>query len=234
MAPKEVLTASRSHCAVPDSIYHEQPQKNMSPKTTFQSAIYARLDNPLTSLFRLGVRILELAFALGSGISYAIELSHGNTGSAFIYSQVVFALSIITLVIDAVTLRSYRLTFIVESTLCVLWLALFGLFYTIYLSKDQVNPTFRDVNFGRMKKVVWLDMINFLLWLASALFSTLMCCSGIKGMIKGKLERRKLKKTSHSQTETSDMEEGVLREKTRDRPAQRLPLYEEIVVASRT
>lgn len=63
----------------------------------FQPLIYARLDSPYVSLFRLGIRIFELCFALGSGISYAIDVSHGRTASAFIYSQVVFDLAALSL-----------------------------------------------------------------------------------------------------------------------------------------
>ncbi|KAF1979583.1 hypothetical protein BU23DRAFT_445384, partial [Bimuria novae-zelandiae CBS 107.79] len=204
--------------------------------STFQSGVYARLDNPLISLFRFGIRVLQLVFAVASGTCYAIELSEGHRGSAFIYSQVVFGLTFITLVIDAVTLRSYRLTFLVESTICILWLALFGVFCNTYLSGQQLETEYQGVNIGRMKAAVWLDMIKFWLWLASALFSTVMCCSGVKSAIKGNMQRWRMRQSrANTRADGSEMEEGIFRDtsRARGRRSERLPLYEEIVAAAR-
>jgi hypothetical protein len=66
---------------------------------SFKAAINTKLDKPMVSLFRLSIRLLQFAFALASGISYAVDLSHGETShpSTFIYVQVLFGLTLVTL-----------------------------------------------------------------------------------------------------------------------------------------
>jgi hypothetical protein len=211
------------------SICSMQGDKLPKSPHTFGDAINARLDSPFVTLFTLGIRLLQLVFSLAAGISYAIELSQGNTSATYIYSQVVFGLTCTTLFIDALTLRSYRLTFVVESTLCILWLALFGRFYQTFVGMDEViDPEHMSANKGRMKAAVWLDLVNFLLWLASALFSTAMCCSGTKAMIRGKLEKRRVKKRNSGANSVESVEIGTLDAPAETRTGDRLPLYEEI------
>ena len=50
------------------------------------------------------------------------------------------------------------------------------------------------VDLGRMKRAVWCDLLNAILWTGSAIFSSLMCCTGTKAAIKDKLETRRQKK----------------------------------------
>ncbi|KAK7184555.1 hypothetical protein DPSP01_009042 [Paraphaeosphaeria sporulosa] len=180
-----------------------------APKSTFRSAVHTRLDKPLVSLFR----VIQFAFALGSGISYAIELSHEHTSSEFIFAQLEFAITIITQIIDAFTLRSYRLTFLVESTICVLWLALFGVFYQIYPNGEELQSQYDDMTLGRAKTAVWLDLINSLLWLGSAVFSTVMCCAGTNGAIKWNLEQSRGKNSRKDREGAAEMESGVFHER---------------------
>jgi hypothetical protein len=163
--------------------------------SAFKSAVNAKLDKPIVSLFRLSIRLLQFAFAMASGISYAIELSHANTGSKtdFIYAQVVFGLTLLTLSIDSITVRYYRFTWLIEWTLVILWIACFGVFYDVYLA-GEIEAGYANVDYARMKRAVWCDLINALLWMGSALFSSIMCCSGIKAAVKGKLEKRRQRK----------------------------------------
>jgi hypothetical protein len=212
-----------------------KPSEDMSkPIPTFGDTVYNRLNNPLVSLFTLSIRVLQLIFALAAGISYAVELSRGNTSSEYIYSQVVLGVTLIMLIVDATTLRSYRLSFIIESVICVLWLALFGTFYTIFfVSGDIEDPENNNADKHRMKAAVWIDLINFLLWTASALFSTAMCCSGTKAAIHGKLETRRRTRQRRSGDQVETMEEGVLREGSTSRSDERLPLYAEIAAITR-
>ncbi|MCY4831103.1 hypothetical protein OVY35_24590, partial [Salmonella enterica subsp. enterica serovar 1,4,[5],12:i:-] len=82
--------------------------------SSFKSAVNSKVDQPLISLFRLSVRVLQLIFALASGIAYAIELSHGNgrgdASSSFVFAQVAFGATIIVLIINGATVRYYRLS----------------------------------------------------------------------------------------------------------------------------
>ncbi|KAF2112996.1 hypothetical protein BDV96DRAFT_524299, partial [Lophiotrema nucula] len=180
----------------PDCIHSSHGSLFHTPQT-FRAAINERLDNPLVSLFRLGIRVLQFAFALASGISYAIELSHGSVhsdaNSAFVFSQVLFGATLICLPLDACTIRTYKLVWVVEWILAIFYLALFATFYRIYTS-GPVDPQNAGTDLGRMRRVVWMDLINFLLWMSSALFSSVMCCSGTKAAIKGHWETRRRRK----------------------------------------
>jgi hypothetical protein len=167
--------------------------KSFNP-SSFKSAINTKIDNPAISIFRLSFRLLQFGFALASGISYAIELSHGNGHqSAFIYTQVVFGITLLTLVVDSITVRYYRLTWIIEWILVVLWFVCFAVFYQAYLV-DAVEREFQGPNVGRMRRAVWCDLINALLWTSSAIFSSAMCCTGTKAAIKSRLNKRRQRK----------------------------------------
>lgn len=182
--------------------------------SSFKSAINDKLDKPVVSLFRLSLRILQLIFALASGISYAIELSHGNgrgeAGGSFVFSQVAFGATLSVLLINGVTVRYYRFSWIVDWILTVFWFALFATFYQVYLG-GEMTPAYGMVNTGRMKRAVWCDLVNALLWLASALFSSSMCCSGMKASIKTRLNKRRQSKEKKKMMETmGEMEMGTV------------------------
>lgn len=181
--------------------------------SSFKHAINNKVDKPLVSLFRLSVRVLQLIFALASGISYAIELRHGNgrgeASGTFLFSQVAFGATIITLIINGVTVRYYRLSWLVDWILTVFWFALFAVCYQVYLGGKMI-PAYAGVNTGRMERAVWCDLINALLWLGSALFSSIMCCSGIKASIKEKLrDRRQGKEKKIMMSTMGEMEMGT-------------------------
>jgi hypothetical protein len=181
--------------------------------SSFKAAIDAKLEKPLVSFFRLVARLLQFAFALASGISYAIELSHGsaNAPSSFVYTQVVFGLTLITLLMDSITVRHYRFTWIVEWVLVVLWLVCFAVFYQAYL-EGTVEPDYQVANLGRMERAVWCDLINALLWFGSAIFSSAMCCTGTRAAIKNKLHKRRQRKNKKMMMhEMEDMESGIMR-----------------------
>lgn len=198
-----------SKYAMPPPPYFETRFINPS---TFKGAISIKLDKPAVSLFRLSVRLFQFAFAMASGISYGIELNHRYSAEItnFIYAEVVFGLTLIVLVIDSITVRYYRSVWIFEYILAVLWLACFGVFYAIYLG-GKLDAAYAVVNLGRMERAVWCNLINALLWLASGLFSAVMCCAGMKAAIRGKLERRRQRKQENQVTHKMEqMETGVI------------------------
>ena len=182
--------------------------------SSFKAAVNSKVDKPFVSLFRLSVRVLQLIFALASGISYAIELSNdngqGDASGSFVFSQVAFGATLITLFINGATVRCYRFSWIVDWILTVFWFALFAIFYETYVGGDM-TPAYGGVNVGRMERAVWCDLINALLWLGSALFSSTMCCSGVKGSIKAKLNNRRQRKEKKKMMETmGEMEMGTI------------------------
>lgn len=183
--------------------------------SSFKSAVNSKMDKPLVSLFRLSIRILQLVFALASGISYAIELSHrngrGEASGSFVFSQVAFGATLITLIINGVTVRYYRFSWVVDWILAVFWFALFAVFYEVYFGGDM-TPAYGGVDTERMKRAVWCDLINALLWFGSALFSSAMCCSGTKASIKAKINSRRERKSKQRMlNEMGEMEMGTIR-----------------------
>jgi hypothetical protein len=207
--PSSSPPSTHSIPSVPPPPYFKS--RFISP-SSFKSAVNAKLDKPVVSLFRLSIRIFQFVFALASGISYAIELSHATriARTDFIFTQVVFGLTLLVLVIDSLTTRNYRMTWAPEWILAILWISSFGLFYTTYLSGD-VEQGYENVDMGCMKRAVWCDLVNALLWIGSALFSSVMCCSGIKTTVKAKLERRRQRKEAKKvAVGMSQMEQGII------------------------
>lgn len=154
-------------------------------KSSFEATINDRLQKSVKSPFRLTVRLLQLAFALASGISYAIELDHRYSASTsnFIYAEVVFGLTLLALIFDSVTIRYYRFIWAIEWTMAVMWIACFGLFYKVYLN-GEVPADYAVVDFGRMKVAGWCNLVNAILWLGNALFSSVSRCSEVQAAIK--------------------------------------------------
>jgi hypothetical protein len=178
--------------------------------SSFKTAINTKLDDPIISLFRLSFRLLQFAFALASGISYAIELSRGHTHqSATIYTQVVFGFTLLTLVVDSTIVRYYRLTWLIEWVLVVLWFVCFAVFYQAYLV-GAIEQEFQGTNVGRMRRAVWCNLINALLWTGSAIFSSAMCCTGTKAAIKNRLNKRRQKKDKAATKDIGEMESGTI------------------------
>lgn len=53
-----------------------------------------------------------------------------------------------------------------RSTNSILWVAVFGVFGKIYIHAKPVNGGVK-----RMKNAVWVDLVNMLLWLVTAVVS---------------------------------------------------------------
>jgi hypothetical protein len=185
--------------------------------SSFKTAVNTKIDNPIICLSRLSFRLLQFAFALASGISYAIELSRGHIHeSAFIYTQVVFGFTLLTLVVDSIMVRYYRSTWIVEWILVVLWFVCFAVFYQAYLV-GAIEQDFLGTDVDKMRRAVWYDLVNALLWVGSAIFSSAMCCAGTKAAIKASLDGRRQRKdrkaattTTTTTTEFGGMESGTI------------------------
>jgi hypothetical protein len=180
--------------------------------SSFKAAINAKLNNPFVSLFRLSFRLLQFAFALAAGISYALELAHGHVShsSSLIYTQFVFGVTILTLVLDSIMVRYYRITWLIEWALAIFWFVCFAVFYQAFLA-GAVDQDYQGTNSGRMKRAVWCDLINALLWFGSAIFSSTMCCTGVKAAIKDELEKRRQRKGKKTvEQKIDEMESGTI------------------------
>ncbi|KAI0476451.1 hypothetical protein GGR56DRAFT_674916 [Xylariaceae sp. FL0804] len=98
---------------------------------------------------------------------YGVDLHHAHnqgkyTDGKWVYAEVVGALSALTALLYLVPFI-LRFAFVGawSFVLFVLWIALFGLFGSMYIHADPQG----DGGIVRMKHAVWVDLANALLWL---------------------------------------------------------------------
>lgn len=211
---------------LPLRVYQLHPNdENSTPPKTLPSGNPTRLNNPSIKNFHLAIRVLQLVFAFAAGICYTIELFYGNTASQFIYAQVVCGLTLILLAIQGKTTTSpYLLALVVEWVLCILWLALFGVFSVVMYIDETASEKVHawDLSVESMKAAVCMDFISFLLWMVSAVFATAMWCSGARAWI-----RRKTGREGWKDMESFDgVKKGMESESTEAITRDCLPLYE--------
>jgi hypothetical protein len=60
----------------------------------------------------------------------------------------------------------------------ILWFALFGIFGKIYINAEH---TPKQSGIIRMKRAVWIDLVNALLWLITAAYATAIFLRARKG-----------------------------------------------------
>jgi len=82
-----------------------------------------------------------------------------------VYAEVTASLSAFTAVIYLIPFMSrVPFAFAWDLILFILWIALFGLFGNMYIKENAEG----DSGVQRMKNAVWVDLVNALLWLISA------------------------------------------------------------------
>lgn len=90
-------------------------------------------------------------------------MSHTNISQ--VYAEVTAALSAFTAVLYLIPFFArIPLLFIWDTILFILWIVLFGVFGNMYI-KERAEG---DSGVQRMKNAVWVDLVNALLWLFSA------------------------------------------------------------------
>jgi H+/Cl- antiporter ClcA len=87
-----------------------------------------------------------------------------DTGTQ-VYAEVVASISAVTALVYMIPFVSrIPLLFIWDTLLFILWIALFGVFGHLYIHANAQG----DSGITRMKNAVWVDLVNALLWLGSA------------------------------------------------------------------
>lgn len=82
-----------------------------------------------------------------------------------VYAVVTGCLSAITCILYMIPFMSrIPFAFLWDTILFILWIALFGLFGSMYIKENAEG----DAGVKRMKNAVWVDLVNALLWLISA------------------------------------------------------------------
>jgi hypothetical protein len=115
-------------------------------------------------------RFIQLVLALTVCGLYGVDLHKANkehkySDGKWVYAEVTASLSAFTAVIYLIPFMSrFPFAFVWDTILFVLWIALFGLFGSMYIKEHAEG----DSGVQRMKNAVWVDLTNALLWLISA------------------------------------------------------------------
>jgi hypothetical protein len=134
-------------------------------------------------LFRCALRILQFVFAIVVAALYGVDLGHATTLQAhaepsWIYAEVVACLSVLTCSIDCFVTVKWVAWTAWDWLLCTLWAAQSGVFASIYLA---ASPKHREeysstTSVTRMKVGVWINLVNVVLWLVTAVMGIARCC----------------------------------------------------------
>ncbi len=162
------------------------------------------------------VRGLQFLFALIVAGFYGhrvdVDRRAGNPQSAeWVYGVTIAGLSCITAIVFAFAaplsivsskFRTYRL-FAWDFGLFLLWIIVFGIFGGIFLKRPD-GDDYKGASTVTMKAVVWLDLLNSILWLVSGTYGGVKTLlgnrvDGIGGRVTDKLFRRKPRTDVHQQ-----------------------------------
>ncbi|KAG8525861.1 uncharacterized protein KY384_000621 [Bacidia gigantensis] len=127
---------------------------------------------PLVVL-NLTLRFLQFIFGIAVIGLYATDLNnarkHGiGSDSKWAYAVAVGSLSSFTALVYVVPkLKSY-FAFAWDWILFILWAAVFGIFGKMYIHEHTEG----NGGIKRMKNAVWIDLVNMLLWLVTAVMAT--------------------------------------------------------------
>ncbi|KAG9243557.1 hypothetical protein BJ878DRAFT_510222 [Calycina marina] len=115
-------------------------------------------------------RFIQLVLALTVCGLYGVDLHKSNSEDKYsdgkwIYAEVVASLSAFTALFYMIPFTvKITFAFVWDTILFILWIALFGLFGSMYIKEHAEG----DNGVQRMKNAVWVDLTNALLWLISA------------------------------------------------------------------
>jgi hypothetical protein len=138
----------------------------------------------LTGIFvRAGLRTLQFVLAVIVAGLYGADLGystahHAHGATNWIYAEVVAGLSAITCIIHCLVTIRRVLWCLWDWVLMVLWAAQTGVFGVIYFNHRK-NLDNGEVTTSpmRMKIGAWINLINMLLWFATAILGLVWCCS---------------------------------------------------------
>ncbi|MCJ1354397.1 MAG: hypothetical protein MMC33_004385 [Icmadophila ericetorum] len=140
----------------------------------FRSSSSSSNNHGLTSILIFIYRFLQLVLALTVCGLYGVDLNnarkaHVYADSKWVYAEVVGGFAAFTCIVYMIMVAlggvgRVRWGFGWDLILFILWIALFGVFGKLYIKTNAEG----DAGIQRMKNAVWVDLINALLWLFSA------------------------------------------------------------------
>ncbi|KAH8597386.1 hypothetical protein B0O99DRAFT_489196, partial [Bisporella sp. PMI_857] len=123
---------------------------------------------------RAVLRLLQFTFAIIVAILYGIDLAHASStgrhaGSAWVFAEVLVALSVIACISYYLISMRRRLWFLCDGVLVVLWAAHTGVFGQIYISNGgkTAKGEGSTLSVARMKAAVWISLLNMFLWMTT-------------------------------------------------------------------
>ncbi|KAK3943928.1 hypothetical protein QBC46DRAFT_13887 [Diplogelasinospora grovesii] len=125
---------------------------------------------PLSYWLFVALLFFEFVLAVTVCGLYGVELNRASKAGQgadgrWVYAEVVGGLSALTAILCIIP---YILRFAViwawNTVLFILWIALFGIFGSIYIHQDPKG----NADVQRMKNAVWVVLASALLWLVSA------------------------------------------------------------------
>ena len=148
--------------------------KSFNAKPTSLTSTSNSLPFPLLILNYI-LRFSQLVLALTVCGLYGTDLNaarkvHAYADGKWVYAVVVASLSAVTAVIYMVPRVKSYMAFGWDVILFILWTAVFGIFGKLYIHANAQG----DGGITRMKRAVWIDLVNMLLWLVTAGMSTVM------------------------------------------------------------
>ena len=142
-----------------------------SEKSRSSGAKMMLQDFSLGAIIRLIIRILQFVMGLTVIGLYAHDLrkaseAHVPANRNWVYAVVVGTLSCVTSLIFLIPILKAWMFFAWDAFLWLLWIILFGIFGKLFIGEKADG----DKGIQRMKNAVWIDLINVVLWLSTAIY----------------------------------------------------------------
>jgi hypothetical protein len=144
------------------------PKRNRSTRSKRSTSSSSTSLIPL--ILNLLYRTLQLIFAVAVIGLYAQDLrkahlEHKYTDSKWAFATAIGTLSAATAIVYMIPMVPKRLCTPWDILLFFLWIVVFGIFGDLYIGENAEG----DSGVSRMKGAVWVDLVNLLLWLGSAI-----------------------------------------------------------------
>ena len=120
------------------------------------------------------LRVLQFTFAIVVAVLYGIDLAHftkihAHADAEWIYAEFVAAVSAIACLVFSLMTSIHIAWSVLDATIFVLWLAQVGVFGSIFYPEVRPEYAKSTLSVARMHAAVWIDLVNLVLWLLTAL-----------------------------------------------------------------
>lgn len=126
------------------------------------------------------LRTLQLIFAIIIAGLYGVDLAHfteihAHADAEWIYAEFVATISAFTCLIFSFMTSIHVAWSVLDAAIFVLWLAQVGIFGSIFYPTVRSEYTGSTLSISRMRAAVWIDLVNMVLWLLTAVLRIAWC-----------------------------------------------------------